>query len=210
MDFWDRIANLEEELTRLLMRLAELERKQDNTIRHGKVTDVDAKKHLARIEIGERDGTPLKSAWVPYGQFAGAYKAHRPPTVGQQMTMFAPNGEARQAVLLPMTWSDQNKSPSDQPDEHVTTFGKLKIVEKADSYTISIDDKATLSLTTSAATLKFGSAEVEIVDGKVNVTAPTVSVAGATYIGQRDKGRTEGPVIITDGGPAERAYAKVG
>lgn len=126
--------------TKLLMRVAESERRMDNTIRHGKVTDVDPEKHLARIEIGEKDGTALKSAWVPYGQIAGDYKQHRPPTVGQQMTMIAPNGEVRQSMLMPFTWWDDNKSPSDKGDEHVATYGdKFREREKKDLREFTLD-----------------------------------------------------------------------
>lgn len=126
--------------TELVMRVAEYERRMDNTLRHGKVTDVDPEKHLARIEIGERDGTVLKSAWLPYGQIAGDYKQHRPPTVGQQMTMFAPNGEIRQAVIMPFTWSDEQKAPSDKGDEHVTTYGdKYRQREKKDLREFTLD-----------------------------------------------------------------------
>ena len=43
------------------------------------------------------------------------------------MTYFAPGSDPRQAVALPMTWSDQNKSPSDKGDENVLTFGSARV-----------------------------------------------------------------------------------
>jgi len=205
----DLIDRLTEAQARLLMRVAELERKADTTFRHGKVTDVDTKKQLARIEIGERDGKPLKSAWVPYAQLAGEFKAHRPPTVGQQMTMMAPNGEIRQAVLLPFTWSNQNPSPSEKPDEHVTTYGKLKIVEKKDSFTVSLDDKVSLVLTSSTATLKVGSSEVEVKDGHVNIVSDKVHTVGATHLGVDAKDAVAADkVLVGPEMPAAKTYAK--
>jgi phage baseplate assembly protein V len=81
-----------------------------------------------------------KSPWVPYGQIAGKYKQHRPPTVGQQLWMMSPDGEFRQAMVLPMTWSDDNKSPSEKGDEHVTTFGdKYRLREKEDLREFTLD-----------------------------------------------------------------------
>jgi len=165
-DVADILDRMVDEMAQLLMRIGELERKLDNSVRHGKVTDVDTKKQLARIEIGEKDGKPLKSAWLPYAQLAGEFKAHRPPTKGQQLTMFAPNGEVRQAVLLPFTWSEQNPSPSDKEDEHVTTFGQMKIVEKKDSVTLSV-----------------GQASIEIKNGAINIKATKVFTVGKTYLG---------------------------
>lgn len=179
-------------VSQLAARVAECERRMDSSVRHGKVTDVDTKKQLARIEIGERDGTPLKSAWVPYAQIAGDYKSHRPPTKGQQMTLFAPNGEIRQAMLLPFTWSDQNKSPSDKEDEHVTTFGKLKIVEKKDGFVLSV-----------------GNTEFEITTDSINLTAAKIRTIGKTITGIDSKSEDDPPKVSTVAGPAIKTHAKV-
>jgi phage baseplate assembly protein V len=134
------IAALYDECAKANMRSADLARRLDNMFRPGKVTDVDTKKQLYRQEIAEQDGTPVKSAWIPYGQIAGDYKSHTPPTKGQQMWMLSPNGDARQAVGVPMTWSDDQKSPSEKEDEHVHTYGdKYRLKEKKDERTFTLD-----------------------------------------------------------------------
>lgn len=190
VDILDRILD---DMAQIVARVSEIERRNDHMMRPGKVTDVDPKKQLARIEIGERDGKPLKSAWVPYAQLAGGYKSHRPPTVGQQMMMFAPNGEGRQALLMPMTWSNDNPSPSEKGDEHVTTFGQLKFVEKADSYVISV-----------------GSVEIEMTTSDINITAPGfVRTIGKTALGLASKGEGTPPRVETEAGIAVQTYAKV-
>lgn len=153
-DLYAILDRILDDMAQIVARISEIERRNDHTMRPGKVTDVDPKKQLARIEIGERDGTPLKSAWVPYAQLAGGYKSHRPPTVGQQMMMFAPNGEGRQALLLPMTWSNDNPAPSDKGDEHVTTYGDMKIVEKADSLSIAMGTNVSIIWNGDKLTLK--------------------------------------------------------
>lgn len=192
-DLAEILGRLIDDLADAVSRITDVERRMDGMMRHGKVTDVDPQKQRARIEIGERDGQPLKSAWLPYAQIAGAYKSHRPPTVGQQMTMFAPNGEVRQGLLVPMTWSDQNKSPSDKGDEHVSTFGQLKIVEKADSYVLSV-----------------GSVEIELTTSDVNITAPGfVRTIGKTALGLASKGEGTPPRVETEAGIAVQTYAKV-
>jgi phage baseplate assembly protein V len=139
-DIYRHISELRQEVAQANMRSADAERRLDNMFRPGKVTDVDAKKQLYRQEIAEQDGKPVKSAWIPYGQVAGDYKSHSPPTVGQQMWTISPNGDARQAIGIPMTWSDEQKSPSDKPDEHVHTFGdKYRRREKKDLSEFTLD-----------------------------------------------------------------------
>ena len=189
------LGELAHELAQTVMRISELERRADNTIRHGKVTDVDTKKHLARIEIGEKEGMVVKSPWLPYAQMAGTgdnWKFHNPPVTGQQLTLFAPTGEHRQAVLLPFTWWDEAQSPSDKEDEHVITFGKFKMIFKKDSVTISV-----------------GSSVFEMTEDKISIHSETVSVSKKTYTGQDEKGGTMGPKVVTEVGSAKQHWAVV-
>lgn len=147
---------------RLLARNTALEDRFDKLVRHGKVTDVDPAKQRLRMEIGLKDGASLKSAWVPYAQVAGPdgadgnsgeFKFHNPPTVGQQMTLLSPAGDFRQAIALPFTWYDKAVSPGTTTDEHVLTFGKLKISYKKDRYFISLGNSS-IEMTADNITLK--------------------------------------------------------
>ena len=108
------------EVVELAARIAELERRFSGVMRHGTVEEVDAAKQRIRLSFGKDvDGKPFLSPWVPYAQIAGALKVHTPPSKGQQFTALSPNGDWQQAVALPMTWSDQNQSPSSNGDENV-------------------------------------------------------------------------------------------
>ena len=104
-----------------------LKRRLNTMARHGVVQQVNAAEGWVRLNLGEGDDNDLLSPKIPYTQFAGALKVHTPPSVGQTMTMFAPTGDPRQAVALPMTWSDQNESPSDSASENVLTFGEVRV-----------------------------------------------------------------------------------
>jgi len=214
-DPFDVLAEMSEAIARLHIEIAGLRYAQDRTIRHGKVTDVDTKKQLARIEIGEKD-EPVKSAWLPYGQFAGPdgggegqgeYKFHNPPFVGQQMTVFSPNGELRQGVIMPFTWHDKAKSPSDKADEHVITYGKLRIDRKKDLLKHTLDDTS-IEQKPGSLILKVGETCIEITPTKINIHADTVSISGNTYTGQGAKGGTEGIKIkLINDAPAARHWA---
>lgn len=229
-----RVHELEALCHKLIAWRAVLEDRMDKTVRHGKVTDVDTQKQLARIEIGNKDGTSLKSAWVPYAQVAGPdgqgtgqgeYKFHNPPTVGQQMTMFSPNGEFRQAVILPFTWYDKAVSPSQATDTHVVTYGKLKIERKKDLLRSTVDttiieqktDTITNTVGNSTITQKNGSISLKVGDTEIELTAALlaqisskISLAGQTYLGQLSKGVTDGTLVddVADT-PAIQTYIKI-
>lgn len=138
----DLVRQQEQHILGLTQQISNLYTLLDNVVRHGPVTDVDTDKMLARISVGP-NGEKDKSDWVPYAQIAGAgtgddndeTKYHCPPSVGQQMTMLAPNGERRQAVLVPLTWSDKATPPAKGADP-VFKRGKLKITYGKDKLTI--------------------------------------------------------------------------
>lgn len=134
------LLTLEAWIADLHRRLIDVERRFDNSTRHGVVSDVDAEKHLVRLKIGGTDDEPLKSPWLPYGQIAGAMKVHSPPSEGQNMTLFCPAGDFRQAVALPMTWNDANPSPSKAKDEHVLAFGDVRITIKSGSFEVAVGE----------------------------------------------------------------------
>lgn len=127
------------ELAELVLRVSELERRLANIFRHGTAEQVDPEKQLVRMRLGEdANGQPFVGPWVPYAQIAGALKVHTPPSQGQQLTMLNPTGDMRQAIAMPMTWSEANPSPSTKGDEHVLTFGNVRIDLKGGSLKITV------------------------------------------------------------------------
>lgn len=118
-------------------RVSALERRIAGMMRHGKVAEVDTAAGWVRLDIGPGADGPLLSPKVPYAQIAGGLKVHTPPSVGQQMTLMSPTGDSRQAVAIPMTWSDQNTSPGDGVDP-VLTYGAVRIDLAPDGVTIAV------------------------------------------------------------------------
>lgn len=105
--------------------LNEIKRRLSLMARHGPVAEVNTAEGWVRLDLGEGDGGKLLSPKMPYAQMGGALKVHAPPSVGQNMTLFAPTGDPRQAVAIPMTWSNQNPSPGSGADP-VLTYGDVK------------------------------------------------------------------------------------
>lgn len=120
-------------------RIAELERRADGMVKQGRVAEVDPKAGTVRLRLNEEGADePFLSPPIPYAQMAGAMKVHSPPSVDQQMTVISGTGDFRQGLAVPMTWSDKNAAPSDKGDEHVLTFGNVRIELKDGGLTLTI------------------------------------------------------------------------
>lgn len=144
------------ELSELVARVAELERRVSGTMRHGRVAEVNPSEGWVRLDFGPATGGGrFLSPKIPYAQIAGALKVHTPPSTGQQMTMIAPSGDWSQSVAVPMTWSNSNEAPSDAGDEHVLTFGEWRITLKGASLKFECGD-LTLEKTNSGMMLAVG------------------------------------------------------
>lgn len=139
-------------------RLAEVERRLHNSGQQGTVSQVDAAKGLMRLKIGESEGKDVLSPWVPYAQVAGALKVHSPPSVGQQMLLVAPSGDLDQAVGMPMTWSDNNQSPSQDGAAHVATLGNMRVEFRSGEIKVTIP-KLVIEAGGGTVTLESGTAK---------------------------------------------------
>ena len=210
------MAAFHEQFAGMMRDVADIKRRLDNTVRHGTVTDVDAKKQRVRLQIGGTESEPQKSPWVPYGQIAGALKVHTPPSKGQQMTLLAPTGDFRQSVAMPLTWSDQNKSPSEKPDEHVMTFENVTVTVKKDSLKISVGDASIeitkdsiLAIAKEMFRSKVGDAEIEQKAAATNIVAAALHTVGKTYLGVDSKGETPADrVEVVANIPTKSTFAK--
>lgn len=131
--------SLVEALRDVADRLQEQNRRLAGVEMRGKVKEVDAGKALCRIVIGKTDGAEVLSPWVPYKQTAGAVKLHNPPSIGQVMVVRSETGDIEQGLAEPYRWNDDNASPSDDPEEHLLTFGGVTLSMKSGSLVLSVD-----------------------------------------------------------------------
>ena len=166
------------ELVELASRVAELERRFSGAMRHGTVEEIDAARQRVRLNFGKDvDGKPFLSPWVPYAQIAGALKVHTPPSKGQQFTLLSPAGDWQQAVALPMTWSDQNQSPSSKGDENVLTYGNVKVKIKDDLVQVDVSGTE-FEITSGRVLIKVGGVAVEITRSGVAIIGGKVTHDG--------------------------------
>ncbi|KAB1069257.1 phage baseplate assembly protein V [Methylobacterium planeticum] len=130
------------EVIRLGQRLAEVEHKNANMLRVGTVEQVDGKKGY-QVKFAEEDGKAVPSPWFPHPEEGGTAKSWKPMPKGQIVFAICPDGDPRQGFLVPKGgFSDQNKAPSENLEEHVETYGdKFKKVTNKDGVTYSWGDK---------------------------------------------------------------------
>lgn len=177
----------------LMQRVQELERRTAGSQWRGTVKEVDPKKGTARLVIGQDDdGQDVLSPPIPYAQTAGAMKIHSPPSVGQQMEVYAQGGDIEQATLRPLHWKKDLTSPSDKGDEHVVEIGTTKVRVKGDEVfiqrgqqSVHMKSDGTMSLASAGAITVKGSAIT--LDGPVAMpkgfTAGDGDTAGGTING---------------------------
>lgn len=174
-------ATLADHLVELHAQVAELRRRINGMVQQGPVTHVDAAKGLLRLRLGGTDGEPFLSPWIPYAQMMGALKVHTPPAVGQQYTAVSVDGDYRQGLAIPMTQSDQNKSPSQSADENVATFGGFKITLGKEHLVVA-NGGLSVDISGSRVAIK-GDVTIE---GKFDVTGPSFTHnshdVGATHL----------------------------
>lgn len=121
---------LEEILVDILHRTEELERKSEMRRLKGKISDVDAKKGLVRVEIDKDDqGQPVKTPWIPWAEIrCGNIKSYFIPSKGEQVEVVCENGDLTDAYVGMSLPSDANPRCNDKEDEaKVDVKGKTSV-----------------------------------------------------------------------------------
>lgn len=155
--------------------MADLRRMIAAAHRQGTVSEVNPAEGLVRLDLGD----DMLSPWIPYVQTAGALKVHSPPSVGQMMVMIAPSGETSQGFAAPLSFGGGNAPPSTAPDQHVLTFGAVRIDLADDG----------LVVTVGGVTLTISAAGVAITGGQVThngVNTGSDHVHGGVMTGSAD------------------------
>lgn len=100
--------------------VAELFRLISNLIRIGTVFAVDLKSRPAKVRVASGD---LESNWLQWIELrAGGTRTWNPPTVGEQVLVFSPDGDPAGGVVLTGLNCDAIPAPSDSEAEHVTEY----------------------------------------------------------------------------------------
>lgn len=100
------------------MDTADINRRLESLIRLGQVTAVNPTTARCRVKTGQ-----LVTDWLPWLTVrAGQTRDWNPPTVGEQCLLLSPSGETAAGVALIGLYSDAAAAPSNDQDEHLTTY----------------------------------------------------------------------------------------
>lgn len=105
--------------------ITELQRKNANSVRSGRVIDVDPANQRVIVDIGD-ENNPLPTPWIRWPERAGARKTWNPPAMGEEMTVFSPSGEiSSRSRAFPGGFTDENAAPSGNGDAAIFTLGAV-------------------------------------------------------------------------------------
>lgn len=118
----DRIENLESQVN-------SLHRKMNNTLREGRVKEVDGGSGMAIV-----DAQGIETTQIPWLQRSGSIQDWDPPAVGERIILLSPNGDPGRGLILPGGYSDQYSQPHNKLGEAFRKTGETKRTQKPDQY----------------------------------------------------------------------------
>lgn len=154
---------------RVEQRLRELERRISRVVQVGTVKSVDYENKLVQVTVGERD-----SAWLRFTtQRAGEDVTWWPPTEGEQVMVFAPNGNILSAVIGNSLYQQTHDAPAEQGTVRRTLMrdgAEWLYDTQAKKLTINLPGDAEINVAGNATVTVGGDATFNVT-GKVAVTA---------------------------------------
>jgi phage baseplate assembly protein V len=116
--------------------LSEAHRKVSQLIRFGVVTAVDLANAMVQCSCGG-----LETEWLPwFAGRAGATRKWSPPSVGEQVIVFAPSGDTTTGFVLAGFYQDDHPAPSQSATEDRTTFADgSEVIYDAAAHTLTVN-----------------------------------------------------------------------
>lgn len=138
------------------VRLAELERQQENTIRVGTVHAVNYAAAVAQVLIASVITTPRP--WIT--QRAGGDRSWWAPEAGEQVVLLSPSGDFNQGIILPAIYTATAGAPASSPDVRRDAFSDGFVIEhdRAANHTVlnAWDSEGTIEIRAKNIILKTG------------------------------------------------------
>lgn len=108
----DPLAILFRRIAQLEGMLVDMNRRMNNVMREGRVTDVDPETGLAIVDA--QGGKSPPSPWL---QRAGSIRDWDPPTPGERVILLSPGGDISRSMILPGGYSQQYGQPHNKLGE---------------------------------------------------------------------------------------------
>lgn len=122
---------------------AELNRRLENLIRLGSISEVDHDAKKIRVKTGG-----LTTSWLPWPAEIGKnYRRWRPMRAGTQVVLACPCGDPAQAVIIQILYTSELTAPSADPDVDLIAFDDGSYIEhNAAGKTMKVHSAGTMTL----------------------------------------------------------------
>lgn len=166
------------QLKQLLMRIEELERRVGQIVVRGKIAEVDADKHCARVSYGDK-GAQL-TAWLQWKPIkAGQAKIWWCPEIGEGVTVIS-DGDLSLGEIFPGSYHKDFPAPSSNPDEFLIEFGDgSKISHNRSTGKLDLMNMGDVNITTQQNITVTSSGEVTVKAKKIKLNEGAGVVTGA-------------------------------
>jgi phage baseplate assembly protein V len=173
----------------LEQRVRNLERRISRMIQVGTVEEVDYPNQKVRVAVGDQ----RDSAWLRFtAERAGLDRTWWPPTVGEQVMVFAPNGEMAAGVIGDSLYQQDFAAPASEGTVKRTLMGdgaELLYDQVSNALTVNLPGSATVNI--------GGDASLQVV-GNVQAAAAAFTFDGPlTFNGEVVV--NQGSIAVPDG-----------
>ena len=156
----------------LLQQLGELQRRLDNLLRFGTVTELDHKAARARVQCAGN-----LTAWLRwFAPAAGQDDTEwRPPSLGEQVMILSPSGELRAGVILSGLYSDQAPANGDAAGLFRRTFANGDVLEYQNGNAVV---QVSGSLNATAASVDLQADSISLQAGSISLQGDAIELVG--------------------------------
>ena len=168
------------------LRIAELERRFENVIRHGTIAAADYPSAKVKVAFSDE----LTSGWLPWftTRAAGDEVTWSAPEFGERVTVLSPNGDIHQGRVMPAVYSDQSPAPSVNPDVSTAAHkdgGHFTYDRKTHRYVLQPHTDGSIRLLVGTTEINIDKTTILVkADEAVDVVAQTVTItADAVNLG---------------------------
>jgi len=128
---------------RVERRIRDLERRLARVIQIGVVHEADYEACRLRVRVGEEEDERI-TPWIPWGVVRagpeGTDQSWWAPEVGEQVMVWAPEGDLAQAIVGPSLYADEAPAPAHDPKiRRVLLGGEAVITYYREEKTLEID-----------------------------------------------------------------------
>lgn len=155
-------------------------------LRVGRIARVDLTTALCEVELGDPDEGPVETTWIQWGVIrAGRTIVWSPPSGGEEVLLFCPDGDIAQAIPFGALYSGQFPAPGNAAREFIRFADGAEIGydPEAHHHDITLPAGATARIEADGGVSIKGDVSIE---GKLDVSGNIATEADLSVQGDAD------------------------